>query len=47
MEVAILALKDEPVWSGVAEVAHPLDQAGIGLDDLERVRALSLDSHYE
>ena len=46
-EVAISALKDEPVWSRVAEVAHPLDELGIGLYDLESVATVSWDSHSE
>lgn len=46
-EVAISALKDEPVWSRVAEVAHPLDELGIGLDDLESVATVCWDSHSE
>ena len=46
-EVAISALKDEPMWSRVAEVAHPLDKLGIGLDDLESMATVSWDSHSE
>lgn len=31
----------------MAEVAHPLDELGIGLDDLESVATVSWDSHSE
>ena len=30
-----------------AEVAHPLDKLGIGLDDLESMATVSWDSHSE
>jgi hypothetical protein len=45
LELAVLALKDEPVRAGVAHVAHPLDEATLRLQDLEGVHAASRDGH--
>jgi len=47
VEPAVPALPDAPVGPGVAEVAGPLDQVIVGLDDLERMRATADDGHRE
>jgi len=41
LQLALLALEDEPVRAGVAEVAIPEDQRGVRLDHLEGVFAFA------
>ena len=45
LELAVLALENEPVRSGVAHVAHPLDEATLGFDDFEGVDTARWYSH--
>ena len=45
LELAVVALEDEPVRAGLADAAVPQDQRGVGLDDLEGVRALAWVCH--
>ena len=39
LQLAIFALKDEPVRATVTHIAHPLDQSTFGLDQLKAVGA--------
>jgi len=45
LELAVVALEDEPVRAGLADAAVPQDQRGVGLDDLEGVAALAWVCH--
>jgi hypothetical protein len=45
LELAVRALEDVPVRSGVAEVAVPEDQCRVGLDHLECVVARTRNGH--
>lgn len=45
LELAVFALENEPVRSGVAHIAHPLDERTLGFDDLEGMDATRGDSH--
>ena len=45
LELAVIALEDEPVRAGLADAAVPQDQRGVGLDDLEGVGALAWIGH--
>lgn len=45
VQLAVPTLKDSPVWTGVADVARPLDQSAIRLDELERMRAIARNGH--
>jgi len=45
VQLAVPALKDSPVWTGVAYVARPLDQSAIRLDELEGMRAIARNGH--
>lgn len=45
LELAALALEDEPVRPGVAHVADPVDERVVRLDHLERVLAVAGDGH--
>ena len=45
LKLALRALVDEPMWTGVAHVAVPENQCGVGLDDLEAVFALAWLGH--
>lgn len=45
MHLALFALVDEGVRPGVAAIAVPHDDVGVGLDDLPRVRAGSGSGH--
>ena len=45
VQLAVSALEDEPMWPRVTEVAHPLNETGFGLDDLEVVIAVTGDGH--
>lgn len=47
LELALRALVDPPVRAGMAHVAVPEDEGGVGLDDLERMFALSWLGHCE
>ena len=47
LELALGALVDPPVRPGMAHVAVPEDEGGVGLDHLERVFALSWLCHCE
>jgi len=47
LELALGALVDPPVRPGMAHVAVPEDEGGVGLDHLERVFALSWLGHCE
>jgi len=41
LELAVFALKDEPMRTRVAHVAYPFHQSGLRLDELEGVVAIS------
>lgn len=45
LELAAGTFVDEPVRAGVAHVAVPEDEGGVGLDDPERVGALGRLGH--
>lgn len=45
MNLAVAALEDPPVGSGVAEVAMPLDEGAVRLDHLEDVGAAACEGH--
>ena len=47
LELALGALVDPPVRPGMAHIAVPEDEGGVGLDDLEGVFALSWLGHCE
>lgn len=46
-QLAVLALEDVPVRPAMAYAANPLDEGGFGLDQVERVSAVSRDGHGE
>jgi hypothetical protein len=46
LELAVLALEDVPVRSGVAHRADPLDQCRLGLQQVEGVVAVARESHF-
>ena len=41
LEFAVFALKDVPVWSGMAHRAHPLNKCRLGLKKVERMVAIT------
>lgn len=45
LELAVLAFEDEPMRSGVAHVADPLDQSALRLDDFEGMDTACWYSH--
>ena len=47
LELALCALKNEPVRARVAHVAVPKNEGRVGLDHLERVFALSWLCHLQ
>ena len=45
MECAVSTLENTPMWSGMAQVAGPLHQRAVGLDQLEAVWTIADHSH--
>ena len=46
LELAVLALEDVPVRTGVAHRADPLDQRRLGLQQIEGVVAIARERHF-
>lgn len=45
LELAIFALEDVPMGSGMAHGADPLDESGLRLQEIEGVVTVTRDSH--
>ena len=46
LEVAVHVFEDEPVRARVAHIANPLDEATLGLQNLEGMHATDWDGHW-
>lgn len=45
LQLAVLAFEDKPMRARMTDVADPLDQGALALDELERVVTVGRDGH--